>query len=178
MNRTDVVMALKLTRCFGLRLEEAITLRLYQIKQALHYRELAVFNTKGKYPRAITIESQEQEDVLEFIINICKNKDKIFVGPGDLTHTVKKSIEDWIRNHRDEFQNPERITNTDARQLVMNDKGIIPSTNLTIHGCRHAYANNNYNQRIAGGDDIKKAKYDTSRKLGHKRLDVTDIYLK
>lgn len=178
MGRIDVIMSLMVSRYFGLRLEEAITLRMHQIKQALHFRELVVYNTKGKYPRCIPVEDPEQQHALEYILKHCKNREKVFIGPGDYTHKVKKSIQDWIRNHREEFQDPGRVSNDEARQLVMNDDMMIPNTHLTIHGCRHAYAQDNYNNKIDEAEDDYQAKKDTSIKLGHHRTDVVNIYLK
>lgn len=46
MNRYDVVIVAYLSKYFKLRLEEAVTLHLFQIEDALKYKQLHVTNRR------------------------------------------------------------------------------------------------------------------------------------
>lgn len=174
MNRIDVVKALKLGNVFGTRLEEAVTLTTHQVEDALLIGGLYLENTKGKNSREVPLK-KDSEDVLNYLLEHKKSKERIFIGVKDKTHKVKKSIQDWIRNHRKEFQDDNRVSNTEARKEVKH--GDIPSANLTMHGTRHAFAQENFFSLIDAGADKDTAMINTSEKLGHHRKSVTNIYL-
>ncbi|WML35642.1 tyrosine-type recombinase/integrase [Clostridium sp. OS1-26] len=174
MNRIDVVMALKLCFNFGTRLEEAVTLTVWQIKKAIEKGYLYLENTKGNNPREVLVEEIKLV-VLYYVLKNAKSKERIFIGIGDKTHKVKKSIQDWIRNHRKEFQDIDRINNTAVRELVKT--GETPKANVTIHGTRHSYAQQSFLDFTESGEDKTTAKKATSERLGHHRISVTNIYL-
>lgn len=48
---------------------------------------------------------------------------------------------------------------------------------MTFHGLRHTYGAEKYMQMIQNGTSALAAHFEVSRLLGHKRPDVTDIYL-
>lgn len=174
MNRIDVVMALKLCFNFGTRLEEAIVLTTWQIKKAIENKFLFLDNTKGKNPREVPVDEIKLE-ILYYVLKNARSKERIFIGVGDKTHKVKRSIQDWIRNHRKEFQDNDRINNAVARELVKADE--TPKANLTVHGARHSYAQQSFLDFIEDGEDKNTAKKATSERLGHHRTSVTNIYL-
>lgn len=174
MNRIDVVIALKLGFNFGTRLEEAVVLSTWQLKKAIETGYLCLENTKGKNPREVPV--GDKLEVLYYALKNARSKERIFIGIGDKTHKVKKSIQDWIRNHRNEFQDKDRVNNTSARKLV--NTGETPKASLTAHGARHSFAQQNFLDLIKDGENEVMAKRDTSEKLGHHRPNVTNIYLK
>ncbi len=77
----------------------------------------------------------------------------------------KKSIENWIYNHRKEFTDPDR-----QKQVNPGKKPRVK--NIVFHGLRHSY-NQNREKRMEG-DPRKRQKL--SQGLGHRRLAVNDIY--
>ena len=88
----------------------------------------------------------------------CARERKIFVEPGQKTHQAIRSIEKFIRDHRQAFT----------------------SRNITPHGLRHAYARDEFERNINGSQDkhqIKDAKMRVAEQLGHGRPEVTNIYL-
>lgn len=183
MNRIDVVMFLKLGYAFGTRLEEAVTLTVWQIKKAIENRGLYLENTKGNNPREVIVTNKESLDILYYVLKSVKSKERVFIGIGDATHKVKKSIQDWIRNHRRKFQNDYRISNRSARIIAQYNRENkldkkVPAANLTAHGTRHSYAQQNFFSLLDQGEDVKTAKKDTSEKLGHHRLSITNVYIK
>jgi site-specific recombinase XerD len=175
MGRIDVVKALLLCSNFGCRLEEAVVLTNYQVKKAICSGFLYLENTKGKNPREVPVKDSSKE-ILEYVLNNAKSDERIFIGIGDKTHMVKKSIQNWIVNHRKEFQDGDRIDRDLARKILEKDKNSRPKTNLTMHGNRHLYAQTTFNEVIEK-NTIKAAKRQTSENLGHHRIEVTNIYL-
>ncbi len=77
----------------------------------------------------------------------------------------KKSIENWIYNHRKEFTDPDR-------QKKVNPGKKIRVKNIVFHGLRHSYNQNR--EKWLAGDPRKLQKL--SQGLGHRRLGVNDIY--
>jgi integrase len=83
---------------------------------------------------------------------------KIFVEPGQKTHQVIRSIEKFIRDHRQE----------------------VTERKITEHGLRHSYAREEFERSVGDSKNrwrIKEAKMHVAVKLGHGRPEVTDIYL-
>ena len=62
----------------------------------------------------------------------------------------------------------------DHRTAVQDEGSQRP---ITFHGLRHTYAAESYKNLIEGGVSELDAHFAVSRLLGHKRSDVTDIYL-
>ena len=83
---------------------------------------------------------------------------KLFVPQGVATDKAINAFQDFIREYRDEFRDPD------------ND---FP---LTCHGLRHSYAAEQYVERVAQLPETA-AKREVSALLGHNRADVTNIYL-
>ncbi|WP_291637522.1 site-specific integrase [Clostridium sp.] len=177
MNRIDVVKAILLSSTFGCRLEEAVVLTTYQIKQAICSPFLYLENTKGKYPREVPVKSENRE-ILRYILANAKSPERIFIGIGDQTHKIKKNIQNWIINHREEFQNTDRIDRNVAREMLQEDRKSKPKVKLTMHGNRHTYAQTSFLEAIEdNNNDINAAKRKTSSDLGHKRVEVVNVYI-
>ncbi len=158
LGRQDVVLALKLARLAGLRIHECTRLTVEQIEDALEEGEV---NIKGKGGRVRRVPvNQELRMVFERLLKEHggARERKIFVAPGQKTHQVIRSIEKFIRDHRQEF----------------TDRAITP------HGLRHVYAREGF-KREAGDStnkqEIQAAKIRVARELGHGRPEVTNIYL-
>lgn len=148
----------------GLRSDEGINLTLGQIKDMLKDNEaiLELTKTKGSVPRKVEEEILKYMDV---ILNPCKNliiasekagltdkdkpmielfpKNKERVAAGK-THLIKAEQNGWFKNHRDKFQDEDRIDN---REITRINDGIEKKSDveilkgaLTPHGCRHTFA--------------------------------------
>ena len=67
------------------------------------------------------------------------------------------------------------------QQFILRNREAVqdPDSNrpLTFHGLRHTYAAEKYRQLIADGTSELDAHLTVSHLLGHKRADVTNIYL-
>lgn len=61
MKRYDAVIVSYLARYFGLRLEEAVTVRVFQIEEAIRYKQLHITNGKGGQKRDIPVDIKIQE---------------------------------------------------------------------------------------------------------------------
>jgi len=175
MGRIDVVKAIQLSSTFGCRLEEAVVLTTYQVKKAICSGSLYLENTKGKNPREVPVKNENRE-TLKYILANAKSNDRIFIGIGDQTHKVKKSIQNWIVNHRENFQETDRIDRNTARLILQENAKASPKTDLTIHGNRHNYAQMSF-EDILQTNTPNAAKRETSERLGHHRTEVTNIYL-
>ena len=176
MGRIDVVKAIMLCNSFGCRLEEAIVLTTHQVKEAITSDFLYLENTKGKHPREVPVTSENVE-VLKYALSNAASMDRIFLSTGCKTHKVKKSIQNWIVNHRKKFQDPDRIERDAAREMLQENKKAAPRVNLTMHGNRHTYAQMTFKDALSEGKTKKEAEKETSGDMGHKRREVTHVYL-
>ena len=176
MNRLDVVKAILLCNGFSCRLEEAVVLTTYQVKNAICSDFLYLQNTKGKHPREVPVNSQNVA-VLKYVLANAASTDRIFLSTGCKTHKVKKSIQNWIVNHRREFQDADRIDRDTARKMLQENKKAAPRVNLTMHGNRHTYAQMTFKEALSEGKTKGEAEKETSENMGHKRREVTHVYL-
>lgn len=175
MGRMDVVKAILLSSRFGCRLEEAVVLTNHQIKESICSGFLYMENTKGKNPREVEVRAKDRE-TLKYILSNAKSQDRIFIGIGDKTHKVKRSIQNWITNHREEFQNGDRVDRDTARKMLEEDKKSAPKTNLTMHGNRHSFAQLKFDEALEKHTE-NEAKRKTVEDLGHHRVESANIYL-
>lgn len=175
MNRIDVVKAILLSSTFGCRLEEAVVLTNHQIKEAICSGFLYLENTKGKNPREVQVKTEAVE-VLRYILANAKNDERIFIGIGNKTHKIKTSIQNWITNHREEFQDADRIDRNTAREILQVDKFAAPRVNLTMHGNRHTFAQKTYDEALKKYTKVEAEKK-TSEDMGHHRPEITHVYL-
>ena len=159
LDRQDVVLAMKLARLAGLRIHECARLTVGHIQDALKDGEVTI-KGKGGRVRRVPV-SPELRLELERILagSGCARERKIFVEPGQKTHQAIRSIEKFIRDHRQEFT----------------------SRAITPHGLRHSYAREAFERSVGGSKEdrcrIKEAKMHVAELLGHGRPEVTDLYL-
>lgn len=85
--------------------------------------------------------------------------DKLFVPKDTQTHIAIKEFQNFISKHRKSVQDADSIRP------------------LTFHGLRHTYAAEAYQKLIADGKSEYEARKQVSLWLGHRRADVTKIYL-
>lgn len=159
MGRNDVSLALRLARHLGLRIHEVTKTERFQLVRALEQGHITV-KGKGGLIRDIKIDSKEAHDAIRDALKQTRaDKQKVFVDRLGNTHSVIRSIENWVYRHRNDF--------SDA-----------PGRQLTMHGLRHAYAQEQYqnNLRLVDGDE-RAARALTAASLGHGRDWVTKIYL-
>lgn len=170
MNRFDVRDGLELGWHLGLRIIEACQLKLGDVKQALGWGGPNI-KGKGGQVRFVKIETEEQLELLKRLYREAKVKGltdddfiiskTIYKGP----LMEKKSIENWIYNHRKEFTDPDR-----QKKVNLGKKPRVK--NILFHGLRHSY-NQNREKWLEG--DLRKLQK-LSQGLGHRRLEVNDIY--
>lgn len=170
MGRFDVRDAIELGEKLGLRIIEACQFKVGDVKSALGWGGLEI-KGKGGQIRFVPIETEEQKELLQRLYREAKEKglmDDDFI----LSKTIKygprmekKSIENWIYNHRKKFTDPNR------EQTIKRGKK--PRVkNIVFHGLRHSYTQER-DKRLQG-DPRKQQKL--SEGLGHHRLSVTNIY--
>ena len=170
MRRYDVRDGLDLGWHLGLRIIEACQLKVGDVKKALGWGGPDI-KGKGGQVRFVKIETEEQLELLKRLYREAKAKgltDSDFI----ISKTIykgplmeKKSIENWIYNHRKEFTDPDRQKKVTPGKKPRIDK-------LVFHGLRHSYNQNR--EKWLEGDPRKLQKL--SQGLGHRRLAVNDIY--
>lgn len=166
LKRKDVEIAIRLARHAGLRVHEITRLDGIKAEQAIKTGWLQVKGKGGK-ERQVPLSQEAKETLREARCLLQDNKLKLLVPEGEKTHLVIKSIQGFIRRHR------EKIFERDNRTV-----------NITIHGLRHLYARGEYYKREkVKAYEGKRYKFDrkalkeVSVLLGHGRKDVTRIYL-
>lgn len=176
MNRYDVVIQAYLARYFGLRFEEAATLRLYQLEDAIRYKQLNVKNTKGGLVRDIPVDRPIQEKILNEIVAYLRangKKSKDYLICDNHKHSVKKekaSLQNWRSNHSKKFVDPDRCdcVAPDCKPRIKR-----PSW----HGLRHLYFQENRRRLIAeGGMTERQVENEMSERMGHHRNDIKKFY--
>ncbi len=176
MDRKDVVVVAYLARYFGLRFEEAVTLRIYQMEEALKYKQLHVINTKGGLHRDIPLDRPIQEKILRHLIAFGKDNGKRsadYLICDNHKHSVKKkkaSLQNWRSNHSSKFIDPNRreYVKPDCKPRVKR-----PSW----HSFRHLYFQENRRRLLAEGKMTERqVENELSERLGHHRNEVKKFY--
>lgn len=176
MKRYDVIIVAYLGRYFGLRFEEAVTLRLHQLEDAVRYKQLHLTNTKGGRPRDVPVDRKIQENILhDLIVYLRSNgkKSKDYLICDNHKHSVKKekaSLQNWRTNHSNKFIDPNR------REYVRPDcKPRIKRPSW--HNLRHLYFQENRRRLLAEGSMTERqVENEMSQRLGHNRIDVKKFY--
>lgn len=176
MNRYDVVIQAYLSRYFGLRFEEAATLRLYQLEDAIRYKQLNVKNTKGGLVRDIPVDRSIQERILNEIVTYLHasgKKSKDYLICDSHKHSVKKekaSLQNWRSNHSNKFVDLDRC---DYVRPECKPRIKRPSW----HGLRHLYFQENRRRLLAeGGMTERQIDKEMSERMGHHRIDIKKHY--
>ena len=97
--------------------------------------------------------------MLEKLLEVTERGHKLLVPEGVLTHRAINNFEQFICAHRHEIQEPDTLHQ------------------LTFHGLRHTYAQEQYLNLLKSGGTRLEAERGVSRLLGHERPEVTRIYL-
>lgn len=176
MKRYDVIIVAYLGRYFGLRFEEAATLRLYQLEDAIRYKQLCLINTKGGRPRDVPVDRSIQEKILNELVAYLRANGKMskdYLICDNHKHSVKKekaSLQNWRSNHSRKFVDPNRCdyVRPDCKPRIKR-----PSW----HSLRHLYFQENRRRLIAeGGMTERQVENEMSERLGHSRNEVKKFY--
>lgn len=140
-----------IARDMGLRVHEVHRIDVASARQAIKSEKLTVKGKNGRV-RQVPVRGEVKE-VLNRAIESTEPGHKLFVPPETGTHQAIAEVQYYIWSHR-----PEGST---AR----------------IHGLRHGYAQERFQEFRERGMSQRDAKLAVSELLGHSRIDVVDIYL-
>ena len=156
-DRYDYILALYLARYAGLRIHECFRIDTAIAEQALRESTITI---KGKGGKIRTVPINEQITLaMRKQLQRTARGHKLLVPDDMPTDRAIYRLEAFILAHREEIH----------RQT--------PHVPLTFHGLRHTYAAEKYRELVEGGMGELDAHFAVSRLLGHKRADVTNIYL-
>jgi len=154
--RNDYVAIASLMRYAGLRIHECFRIDTATAAQAVKSGAITIKGKGGKF-RTVPIDDATSSR-LSAMLEITPRGHKLFVPQGVATDSAINAMQDFVREHRDEFRD---VDNT------------FP---LTCHGLRHSYAAEQYVHHSSTLPETV-AKREVSALLGHNRADVTNIYL-
>lgn len=172
MGRTDVVLAIRLSKEFGLRVSEVAKLRVEHVDKALDNDHLWV-KGKGGQIREIPVERPEQRKLLEELKEYANKKglQKVeLVLIENKKYGVQRKIEslqNWVINHRSKFTEEGRTIDVKEGYKTKVEK-------ITFHGLRHYYTQKR--SEWLEENHIRNAKRNLSESLGHHRESITKIY--
>lgn len=174
MGRMDIVIAMDFMLHFGLRINEAASLKLIYLKRALHYGELMVTGKGGKQ-RAITFdESGRHRAIIEKWLAFAENSGKyptdylICDRKSRSVEKKKKSMQNWLIRMKKQIMEPDREEITTAGKKPRRDT-------ISFHGLRHTFAQH-YLTELSYMKP-KDAKLKVSQTLGHERIEITRVYI-
>ncbi|ARU59969.1 hypothetical protein CBW65_02005 [Tumebacillus avium] len=170
--RYDVAWSLGIARYGGLRIEEATALSKTQIRDALRKGYITLRVTKGGIPRDVPLAAPVRM-IFREILEVPNSSERVFVRHGRTHHQAFKSIQNWIYNNREHFQERVILDSGYAGQMKIDER-----PDLTYHGLRHSYAREQYELRVEAGFTQREARQEVAALLGHGRDDVTRIYTK
>ena len=170
LNRNTIIKVIEVQNSLGLRLDEAITLKSYQVKNALKKGEIDMDNTKGGVPRTIKLSNEARKilESLDLSKRYCIVSQK-YVKKNEI-HKFKKSVQNFIYNHREKIQDDFREKS--AHNLKEGQSGA-----LTSHGLRHTFARREYQKFRQEGYSQVKSREKVSKILGHHRDSITRVYI-
>lgn len=176
MGRADIHYGSRLMWTFGLRIKEAASLRVWQVRNAIQYDGLNIIKGKGGKDRMVPVFNDEQRKLLADLKEYYEQKglrtgdfiisDKCL---GGVTATIKR-MENWLYNHKKKFILPDRADATEDGKKTREDT-------ITWHGLRHEFAQRYYAELRKRGYSKHQAKQMVSLALGHERWAITMIYL-
>ena len=155
MGRQDIEWAIRCARNLGLRIEETTALTRTQIRESLINGYIHLTKTKGGILRDVPLNDRAEQVLREMLAH--SKEEKIFIKHGRTHKQSIKSIQNWIHNHREIFTEKQEIEQKDDLQYKkqLNVDYIRP--NLTMHGLRHAFARERYNNLINSGKTLKRS---------------------
>lgn len=158
MKRYDSALSLQFGLALGTRLHETFRQNRNSIGKAL---ETGYLTTKGKggLIRDIPVNSRLAREVLELAYKqTSSTKERAFVDADQQTHKAMKSVQNWIYNHREKFADS-------------------PDRQLTYHGLRHTYAQQEYERIEKLTGNSHEALRQVAEQMGHHREWITKVYL-
>ncbi len=174
MGRMDVVIAMDFMLHFGLRLDEATSLRVAYLMSALKNGQLMVTGKGGK-TRVITFgEDGKQRAIAQKWLKYAQDKNKyardylICDNKHRSVDLKKKSMQNWLARAR------EKIVESN-RESIREDGKKVRKESISFHGLRHTFAQS-YMTELKDMKP-KDAKLEVSETLGHGRIEVTHIYM-
>lgn len=172
--RTDVVIAMDFMLHFGLRINEAASLKVSYLMRALNCGQLLIIG-KGARPRVISFEKgSTQEAILKKWLTYaqdCGKYHKDFLLCDRKHRDVekeKKSMQNWLSRAK------KQILVAD-REMIYEDGKKPRKDTISFHGLRHTFAQRYFVELDYMSE--KDAKLEVSEALGHGRIEVTRIYL-
>ncbi len=176
LGRLDVQYGVMLSYHFGLRKNELVTVRIWQLEEADANNQLHIPRGKGGRKRDVPVDTHEQSLVLKEILRYAKSKGKKssdYLFCDNHKHSVKKekdSITNWMSNHIDEILDPDRKLMIEKGKKARADEG------YGWHSLRHTYAQRTEKRLIACGMSLEQARREVSERLGHGRPQVLKTY--
>lgn len=154
--REDYAAIAILTYDVGLRIHEVCRLDTAAVEEWERSGLLAV-KGKGGLVRKVPVQAEAARQVLRAHKSAVKRGHKLFVPDAVATDDYIHAFQGFLRTHRpNQGENPHPLTH---------------------HGLRHSYAADQYQAAQDSGASAHQAKREVSQLLGHRRTDVTDIYL-
>jgi integrase len=185
MGRTDIVYAIKMAYTYGMRIEEVCRCQVNHLKNAVKTGDLYIKGKNGQV-RYLRITSRDQSNIIKELLayasyNKRSGTDRVLIDNiKGATLSEKKSIQNWIINHRGDFQDNSR-TNTEKQKQIQErakQQGIkMKIGTVTFHGLRHFYAQERYKYYVQKGYSRNKSLRSVAEELGHHRSSVTKVYL-
>jgi len=157
LNRVDYEACFVVARYAGLRLHEVFRIDTSIARAALKNGYITI-KGKGGLIRKIEINHTIRIEFEKFL-KITPPGYKLFVPKDMPTHIAMKELQNFINTHRKTVQDPDSMRP------------------MTFHGLRHTFAAETYKDLIKKGKSEYEARKQVSLLLGHKRDDVTKIYL-
>ena len=168
-------LVLEVARNFGCRLEGILNLDINTISKALITGELLTKEKNGKINMK-PVERLEQRELLEKIKALGEeNKQNKIFAPYNFKTTYKE-VQNFVYNNRENIQEKERVKSADARIMHIENQDVYKA-NITVHGLRHTYLQEQREYYIKNGYTPKQADLKVSKLAGHNRSEVTKIYL-
>lgn len=164
--QTRIAEIATLARNEGLRIHETLRIDRSTVERALVAGYLHIKGKGGK-ERDVPLSQESRVMLQEYIRNVERGH-KLYVQEYEKTHLVIKQVQNFINRNREHFQDVNR-----QEERAEGDEIV---RNITFHGLRHTYAQEQYQQAVDSGLSDYKARLEVSRLLGHERDDVTRIY--
>lgn len=157
INRDDYEACIMIAHHIGLRIHEVMKIDTAIARAALKNGYIHIIGKSG-LPRDIPITDPVRAE-FDKLLKLIPSGHKLFVPQDKKTHIAIKALQRFIAEHRKAAKDPDS------------------NRPMTFHGLRHSFADEHYNKEITKGRSKYKASKQTSLLLGHKRADVTRIYL-
>ncbi len=173
MGRMDVVISMDFMLNFGLRLNEAATLKVSYLMKALNCGQLMVTGKGGKVRVISFDEGGRQRAIVEKWLDYAKASGKypldylICDNKHRSVDLKKKSMQNWLSRAKAKVMEPDRDT-------VQEDGKKPRKDSISFHGLRYTFAQNYLTEHEFMNP--KDARLRLSQDLGHERISVTRIY--